>query len=123
MAASTALPGFFFFFSSSSLAAASFFFPFFPFLPPSPPPSSSSPSFSSETSAIYGQRKLGVKQCYGVPIQIPIPIRNITLYVFFVAGTCPVKIRTTSSGVDPDPQGSETFCRIRIRNSRLWIQL
>jgi hypothetical protein len=27
------------------------------------------------------------------------------------------------SVVDPDPQGSETFCRIRIRNSRLWIRI
>jgi hypothetical protein len=30
-------------------------------------------------------------------------------------------IRT--SVVDPDPQGSETFCRIRIRSSRLWIRI
>jgi hypothetical protein len=28
-----------------------------------------------------------------------------------------------TSVVDPDPQGSETFCRIRIRNSRLWIRI
>jgi hypothetical protein len=27
------------------------------------------------------------------------------------------------SVVDPDPQGSKTFCRIRIRNSRLWIRI
>jgi hypothetical protein len=29
----------------------------------------------------------------------------------------------TGSVVDPDPEGSETFCRIRIRNSRLWIRI
>jgi hypothetical protein len=28
-----------------------------------------------------------------------------------------------ASVVDPDPQGSETFSRIRIRNSRLWIRI
>jgi hypothetical protein len=27
------------------------------------------------------------------------------------------------SVVDPDPQGSENFCRIRIRNSRFWIRI
>jgi hypothetical protein len=29
----------------------------------------------------------------------------------------------THSIVDPDPQGFETFCRIRIRNSSLWIRI
>jgi hypothetical protein len=32
-------------------------------------------------------------------------------------------VTVLSSVVDPDPQGSETFCRIRIRNSRLWIRI
>jgi hypothetical protein len=34
-----------------------------------------------------------------------------------------IVIVLSCSVVDPDPQGSETFCRIRIRNSRLWIRI
>jgi hypothetical protein len=38
--------------------------------------------------------------------------------------SCKQKINmVNSSVVDPDPQGSETFWRIRIRNSRLWIRI
>jgi hypothetical protein len=38
---------------------------------------------------------------------------------FFTYSTIPISV------VDPDPEGSETFCRIRIpiRNSRLWIRI
>jgi hypothetical protein len=44
-------------------------------------------------------------------------------------GTRRRRYRTCTSGeyrysvVDPDPQGFEVFCRIRIRNLRLWIRI
>jgi hypothetical protein len=40
-----------------------------------------------------------------------------------IYGACLILNSVVNPDPDADPQGSETFCRIRIRNSRLWIRI
>jgi hypothetical protein len=49
--------------------------------------------------------------------------KKIRLYKTTSLGSSTVYRYIISSVVDPDPQGSETFSRIRIHKSRLWIRI
>jgi hypothetical protein len=65
------------------------------------------PNFENKTFTFETLLNYLLKRCF---------FRRISCYFLTLVSQ---QMVVAGSVVDPDPQGSETFCRIRIRNSRL----